>query len=193
MKKSLDQELESAVDDTSEVVEAGNVYEAPRSPAATAPKTKSAVGIGLLAILVAMVLGIVALVMFGFKEAAVYALPANELKARAGELTGRKVRVDGELVPGTLMKRDDPCEYRFTIQANGTELGVQYPQCVVPDTFREGMGITVVVEGRLAADGTFHASEVIPRCPSRYEMDQRAGRGETMPHALPPAPSPTPR
>ena len=72
-------------------------------------------------------------------------------------------------------------------------MAVDFPQCVVPDTFREGMGITVVVEGRLAADGTFHASQVIPRCPSRYEMDERAGRGETMPHALPPAVSPTPR
>jgi cytochrome c-type biogenesis protein CcmE len=55
------------------------------------------------------------------------------------------------------------------------------------------MGISVVVQGRLGPDGVFHASEVIPRCPSRYEMDQRAGRGETMPHVLPPAPSPTPR
>ena len=59
--------------------------------------------------------------------------------------------------------------------------------------FNSPMGISVVVEGRLAADGTFHASQVIPRCPSRYEMDQRAGRGETMPHALPPPRSPTPR
>src|SRR5262245_61314807 len=133
MKKSLDQELESVVaaDDGEAAADEGVV-----KPVAQA-KPKSAVGLGILVVLLCMVGGIIALVMLGFKEAAVYALPADELKARAGELTGRKVRVDGELVPGTLQKRDDPCEYRFTIQAKGAELTVRYPQCVVPDTFRD--------------------------------------------------------
>jgi cytochrome c-type biogenesis protein CcmE len=101
----------------------------------------------------------------------VYALPADELKARAGELTGRKVRVDGELVPGSLLKRDKPCEYRFTLRSKGTELDVRYPECVVPDTFRdrpEG-GVKVTVTGSLQKDGNFQATEVLAKCASKYD------------------------
>jgi cytochrome c-type biogenesis protein CcmE len=58
----------------------------------------------------------------------------------------------------------------------------------VPDTFRDGMGISVVVQGKLGPSGeTFLANQVIPRCPSKYEMQQRKQNGETMPHATPPA------
>lgn len=167
MKKSLDDELERALDETRDV-----------EPAAVAssvdgaqPTPRLAVGLGLLAVLLVMVGGIIAVVLLGFKEAAVYALPANELKARATELTGRKVRVDGELVPGSLQKRDNPCEYRFTIRSKGADLDVRYPECVVPDTFRdrpEG-GVKVTVTGALGKDGNFQATEVLAKCASKYD------------------------
>ena len=35
---------------------------------------------------------------------------------------------------------------------------VEFPQCVVPDTFRDGFGIQVTVQGTLASDGVFHAT-----------------------------------
>ena len=62
-------------------------------------------------------------------------------------------------------------------------MSVAYPQCVVPDTFRDGMGISVTVRGELQEDNSFLANEVVPRCPSKYEMQQRQENGETMPHA----------
>jgi cytochrome c-type biogenesis protein CcmE len=167
MKKSLDEELESVA--SAVAPEEEGVVKAVRQ--ASPPKKRSTASLGILVVLLCMVAGIVTLVMLGFKEAAVYALPANELKARAGELTGRKVRVDGELVPGTLQKRDDPCEYRFTIQSKGTELTVHYPQCVVPDTFRdrpEG-GVKVTVTGALEKDGHFQATEILAKCASKYD------------------------
>ncbi len=166
MKKSLDEELEHALDETSNVADAAY---APPADAATAPK--KAVSIGLLAVLLVMAGGIVTIVLFGFREAAVYALPANELRARAGELEGRKVRVDGELVPGSLMKRDKPCEYRFSIRAKGETLDVVYADCVIPDTFRdrpEG-GVKVTVTGVLKGDGHFEATEVLAKCASKYD------------------------
>ncbi|HEY6880145.1 MAG TPA: cytochrome c maturation protein CcmE, partial [Polyangiales bacterium] len=68
------------------------------------------------------------------------------------------------------------------------EMPVQFAQCVVPDTFRDGMGISVTVQGKLAQqDGQqgFIANQVVPRCPSKYEMQQKKKNGEVMPHAQP--------
>jgi cytochrome c-type biogenesis protein CcmE len=95
------------------------------------------------------------------------------------------VRAEGNLVHGSLTKRDSPCEYRFTIEKNGTEVPVRYPNCVVPDTFRDvpDMPVGVTVEGELLADNSFAATSVLAKCPSKYEMKERAGRGEQMPHA----------
>jgi len=137
--------------------------------------------------------GLVAWLLTSSQDVFVYSHTVAEVMADPDAFAGRTLRAEGDLVDGTVQFREDPCDYHFMLSGGDHRMAVDFPQCVVPDTFREGMGITVVVEGRLAADGTFHASQVIPRCPSRYEMDERAGRGESMPHALPPAPSPTPR
>ncbi|MFO0619027.1 MAG: cytochrome c maturation protein CcmE [Polyangiaceae bacterium] len=163
-KTTLDQELESAVDATESVTADAQTTQG-------APKGSRTASYGLLAILLCMGAGIALLVLFGFKEAAVYALPVSELKARSAELQGRRVRVDGELVPGSLKKQDDPCEYRFTIQASGASLDVRYPQCVVPDTFRdrpEG-GVKVTVTGALQQKGDFEATEILAKCASKYD------------------------
>jgi cytochrome c-type biogenesis protein CcmE len=56
---------------------------------------------------------------------------------------------------------------------------------VVPDTFRDvpGMDVGVTVEGALQADNSFEATSVLAKCPSKYEMKDRANKGEQMPHA----------
>jgi cytochrome c-type biogenesis protein CcmE len=38
---------------------------------------------------------------------------------------------------------------------------------IAPDTFTDG--VDVVVEGRMANDGTFHATTLLAKCASRYE------------------------
>ena len=63
---------------------------------------------------------------------------------------------------------------------------VRFSQCVVPDTFRDGLGIQVTVQGELDADKAFIANQVIPRCPSKYEMQQRLEAGEKIPHEMTP-------
>ena len=61
---------------------------------------------------------------------------------------------------------------------------VRYAQCVVPDTFRDvpGMDVGVTVEGELLTDNSFEATSVLAKCPSKYEMKQKAAGGEKMPH-----------
>lgn len=126
---------------------------------------------GLLVTLLALVSAVVALFMVGFKEAAVYATPVDKLVHDKSALVGRKVRVEGQLVPGTLVKRDSPCEYRFTIHKDKDELPVRYAQCVIPDTFRDmpGGGVNVTIEGALNQKGEFDATLVMAKCASKYD------------------------
>ena len=127
---------------------------------------------------------IVAIVLFTMKDKAIYSKPVDALLQDKGRFLGRPVRVEGNLVHGSLIHHDKPCEYDFTIAKNGVELPVRYAQCVVPDTFRDvqGMDVGVTVEGALQADNSFEATTVLAKCPSKYEMKDRAAHGEQMPH-----------
>jgi cytochrome c-type biogenesis protein CcmE len=141
--------------------------------------------IGIVVGLAAMAAGIVGLVLVGIGDGAVYSKPVDELLANKSRFSGRDVRAEGNLVHGTLEKRESPCEYRFTIAKNGTELPVRYASCVVPDTFRDVpyTDVGVTVEGQLQADNTFEAKSVLAKCPSKYEMKDRQRNGEQMPGA----------
>jgi cytochrome c-type biogenesis protein CcmE len=177
----LDRELERALAGSKPKGEAG-----PHREGSTAKRKGNG---WLLVVLLVMAGSIVALVLMSFKDAAVYALKVDKVMANAASLGGRKLRVEGTLVHGSLERRDQPCEYRFVIKEKDAELPVRYPLCVVPDTFRDvpGMDVGVTVEGKLAAGGGgFDASQVMAKCPSKYEMKEKRDRGEQM-HQLAPS------
>jgi cytochrome c-type biogenesis protein CcmE len=112
----------------------------------------------------------------------VYSKLVHEVMSEPESFEGRRLRVEGELRQGSIQFREDPCEWRFVLQKEGKEMPVRFPQCVVPDTFRDGQGIQVTVQGELSDDGVFLANQVIPRCPSKYEMQERMEAGEEMPY-----------
>lgn len=134
---------------------------------------------------------IVALVLVGMQDKGMYSKPVDELVAQKTKFVGKAVRAEGNLVHGSLVKRESPCEYRFKIEKNGTEVPVRFAKCVVPDTFRDvpGMDVGVTVEGELRADDSIEASQVLAKCPSKYEMKQKAAGGEKAPHAALPGSS----
>ena len=144
------------------------------------------VGVLLAVGLVMAASAIVAVVLFTMKDSAIYSKPVDALLQDKKKFVGRPVRVEGNLVHGSLVHHDKPCEYDFTITKNGTDLPVKFAQCVVPDTFRDvpGMDVGVTVEGELHADSTFEATTVLAKCPSKYEMKSRQAQGEKMPHEL---------
>jgi cytochrome c-type biogenesis protein CcmE len=119
-------------------------------------------------------------------EAFVYSKLVPEVVSDPSAFAGRELRVEGDLKQGSILFRDDPCEWRFTLAKESTEMEVRFPECVVPDTFKDGMGISVTVQGKIGEDGIFLASQVVPRCPSKYEMEEREAAGESMPHAVAP-------
>lgn len=168
MSNKLDDELAEAILTRGDETDAPAVARPARDRGEPPPRAKS---LGLLVTLFAMVGSVVALFFVGLKDAAVYATPVDKLTHDQAALVGRKVRVEGELVPGTLVKRDSPCEYRFTIHKEKDELAVRYPQCVIPDTFRDMPqgGVTVTIEGALSTQGDFEASLVMAKCASKYD------------------------
>jgi cytochrome c-type biogenesis protein CcmE len=143
--------------------------------------------------LVMLSAAIATLVLTGMKDNAIYSKSVDQLVAEKAKFAGRPVRAEGNLVHGTLTKRETPCEYRFTIAKNGVEVPVRYAQCIVPDTFRDvpGMDVGVTVEGELQADNSFTATSVLAKCPSKYEMSDRKANGEVMPHGLADSPRET--
>ncbi|MGK3968068.1 cytochrome c maturation protein CcmE [Sorangium sp. So ce118] len=175
MSKKLDEELAQALSHA-EQQETPAVVKPAAAASPPKPRTRS---LGLLATLLVMVGALVALFLVGFKEAAVYATPVDQLLASKDKLAGRKVRVEGELVPGTLVKRDSPCEYRFQVHGTQAALPVRYAQCVIPDTFRDvpSGGVQVTVEGTLAQDGNFEASLVMAKCTSKYDPNSHEMKG----------------
>jgi len=131
--------------------------------------------------------GALSLLLFGSEasDALVYSKLVGEVLAEPDAFDGRELRVEGDLKQGSIKFKEDPCEWRFVLSESGKEMPVRFPQCVVPDTFKDGMGLKVTVQGRITDQGYFMANQVIPRCPSKYEMQQKAEAGEEAPHTMP--------
>jgi len=171
----LDQELAEAVADSDDGPVAGVTRLANKDANPTRQARKRS--LGLVVMLLVMGGGMLTLVLTSFKSSAVYSKGVDELLAQTDRLAGRSVRVEGVLVKGSLQRRDDPCEYRFLLEKNGAKVPVEYPQCSVPDTFRDlsYTDVMVTAEGRLGENGHFEATQIMAKCPSKYE-----GRDSTM-------------
>jgi len=175
----LDSELRQAVTDSE--ANAGGLVRDP----VPEPSAKSRRSIGLLLALLVGVGAMLALVFSSADDAAIYSLTVDKVVAEKSSLTGRNLRVEGDLVKGTLRHRAEPCEYRFVMSRGGQELKVRYAECVIPDTFRDvpDMDVQVTAEGELTEAGDLEATHIMAKCPSKYEMQQKKARGEAAPHA----------
>jgi len=92
---------------------------------------------------------------------------------RQGEPHGH-FRVNGKVVPGSIDRVPGGRQVRFTLvdkEAPAT-LPVDFTG-VIPDTFVDEAD--VVVEGHKRGDGTFEATLLLAKCPSKYE----AAEGKT--------------
>lgn len=116
----------------------------------------------------AVALAVMYLIVMGLQNSSVYFLTVSELEARA-VAGGRQVyRVSGQLVPGTLSHDGDGLGIQFKItDASSRPLAVTYRGGQVPDII--GDNVEIVAEGRLDSQGTFVASSVLAKCPSRLE------------------------
>ncbi len=100
---------------------------------------------------------------------------------RADGEPGQASRVHGFVVPGSIQRDVAAKQVNFQVQETAPHAGgsaegalpVIYASLETPDLFKDGA--EVVVEGRLAARaGTFHATNVLAKCPSKFEGQQQA-------------------
>jgi cytochrome c-type biogenesis protein CcmE len=87
-------------------------------------------------------------------------------------------------VAGSIRREGTAVHFQIHEKDRGTTLNVVYVgKDPLPDTFRDEA--QAMADGKLAADGTFHASTIAAKCPSKYE----AAPGKAAPQPLNPAPS----
>lgn len=77
----------------------------------------------------------------------------------------RDFRIGGMVVEGSVERGGDDLNVRFALTDNAESVPVRFAG-ILPDLFREGQGI--VAMGKLDADGTFVASEVLAKHDENY-------------------------
>ena len=116
------------------------------------------------------------LIAEGVKETGVYFLTPTELAAKTASDPGfynLGLKMGAKVVPGSVRRDPGGRQIDFKVSDGHQIYPVTY-RGLVPDTFTDANDIEVVVEGRLAQDGVFHATEVLAKCGSRYEAVPKA-------------------
>lgn len=115
-----------------------------------------------------IVLSLAYLVYGGIQQGATYWVTVGELRQRAGassSLLPSRVRLGGTVAPGTVRWDTTHRNLSFVITDGTATLPVRYSG-VVPDIFAEDR--QVVVEGAVGRDGTFDATTLLAKCPTKY-------------------------
>lgn len=127
------------------------------------PRTKFLIG-------GAIVLGTASYLMASsIRSTGVYYLTPTELSAKLKAdptFTDVGVKVGARVVPGSVQRAAGGKEYAFRVTDGSETIPVVY-RGIAPDTFTDS--VDVVVGGRMGSDGTFHATELLAKCASRYE------------------------
>jgi len=114
--------------------------------------------------ILAVVVGYLFYLSFGSSVS--YYVTVSEYFDRGSELHGTNVRVAGKIADGFTEWNTEDLELKFAITEGGDTLPVIY-QGAKPDGFKAGASI--LVEGKCHSDVIFRASQLIMKCPSKYE------------------------
>lgn len=108
----------------------------------------------------------------------VYLMPVDKAVAEQSRHEGTEVKVQGNVVPGSIILESKTVT-RFKLTKGGETIEVSY-EGARPDTFKDCAD--VIVTGELYADRSFTASDMIAKCPSKY--DELPGGCETAPEGV---------
>jgi cytochrome c-type biogenesis protein CcmE len=107
---------------------------------------------------------VVYLVVTSIQGATAEYLNVQQVQAQAN--LDRIVRVSGTIVGDTINWDSQTMDLRFELSDDTGRLPVYY-NGLRPDMFRDGA--TAIVEGKVGTDGVFQASQLLLKCPSKYE------------------------
>ena len=111
-----------------------------------------------------------ALVLNAFQSNLVFFFTPTQVAANEAP-RDRAFRVGGLVEAGSVVRDKDALTVRFKVTDTARTIPVVYTG-ILPDLFREGKG--VVAQGRLGADGTFKASEVLAKHDENYMPPEAA-------------------
>ena len=131
------------------------------------PRTRRALWIvgGLAALGVAT-----ALVLNAFQSNMVFFFTPTQVASHEAP-QNRAFRIGGLVEAGSVQRDKDALTVRFVVTDTAKAIPVTYTG-ILPDLFREGKG--VVAQGRIGADGTFHATEVLAKHDENYMPPEAA-------------------
>ena len=113
-----------------------------------------------------VIVGALSYIMYGgMQEAMVYFKMPSELKAEESSAKDKFLRMGGMVVKGSLQADVKNLTYRFDL-SDGTASVPVFFKGIPPDLFSEGKG--AVVEGRLGANGVFHATTIMAKHAEEY-------------------------
>ena len=115
---------------------------------------------------VVLVLVVGYLLYLSFEDSVSYYLTVSELLDKGVEVYDTHVRVAGQVVDGSIDWNAKELELRFVIVENNVTLPVMYDGAK-PEGFKADANI--LVDGRYQPDNIFHASQILMKCPSKYE------------------------
>jgi cytochrome c-type biogenesis protein CcmE len=105
-----------------------------------------------------------ALVLNAFQSNLVFFFSPTQVFAQEAP-QGKTFRIGGLVEAGSLKRQPDGLTVEFMVTDTAKTIPVTYSG-ILPDLFREGKG--VVAQGKLGADGVFHASEVLAKHDENY-------------------------
>lgn len=129
-------------------------------------KRKPRINPKLLVAATVLMLAVGFLVFNAMGSSMAYFQTIGELRASGMDATGERVRVSGDVVPGSIKRVGLADEIRFTVTDGEQTMDMVYSE-VVPDIFNDD--VEVVAEGRVGSDGVFQAETLLTKCPSRFE------------------------
>ena len=119
------------------------------------------------------------LVLFALRDQIVFFYSPTEIHTKA-VAAGTPIRLGGLVKVGTWKKAGDQND--FVVTDDSTDITAHYTG-ILPDLFREGQG--VVIEGAMAGDGSFAATNVLAKHDENYMpkevVDELKAKGEWRP------------
>jgi cytochrome c-type biogenesis protein CcmE len=128
-------------------------------------KIKFIIGGGLILLLIGW------LIVSSVRSAGAFYREVGEVLDQQAALTGKNLRVSGNVVTGSILYDAASLSLSFRISDpadQSRQLSVHF-HGVKPDQI-EREGAVAIVEGKLSSDGTVEANNLLLKCPSRYEQ-----------------------
>jgi cytochrome c-type biogenesis protein CcmE len=105
-------------------------------------------------------------------EGTEYYKHVEEVMVSPEQWHGKRLQLHGFVTNGSILKKRESLDYKFTVESKGKVVPVRYTG-VVPDTFKDGA--EVVLKGRLGPHGfDVEPNGVMAKCPSKYDASPNA-------------------